>query len=56
MLNTDVMKITSIAIRYFRRLEHVAIGFEEDETVFVGPNNGGKTALIKAHHDTAPTD
>ena len=38
------MKITSIAIRNFRRLERVAIGFEGDETVFVGPNNSGKTS------------
>jgi len=42
------MKITSIAIRNFRRLEQVAIGFEEDETVFVGPNNSGKTSATAA--------
>lgn len=42
------MKITSIAIRKFRRLERVAIGFEEDETVFVGPNNSGKTSATAA--------
>lgn len=42
------MKITSIAIRNFRRLERVAIGFEEDETVFVGPNNSGKTSATAA--------
>lgn len=42
------MKITSIAIRNFRRLERVAIGFEEDETVFVGPNNSGKTSAAAA--------
>ncbi|MHA7816791.1 MAG: ATP-dependent nuclease [Pseudohaliea sp.] len=42
------MKVTSIAIRNFRRLEHVAIGLEEDETVFVGPNNSGKTSVAAA--------
>lgn len=42
------MKITSIEIRNFRRLERVAIGFEEDETVFVGPNNSGKTSATAA--------
>jgi len=42
------MKITKIKIRNFRRLERVAIGFEEDETVFVGPNNSGKTSATAA--------
>lgn len=42
------MKITSIAIRNFRRLERVAIGIEENETVFVGPNNSGKTSAAAA--------
>ncbi len=42
------MKITSIAIKNFRRLERVTIGFEEDETVFVGPNNSGKTSATAA--------
>lgn len=42
------MKITSIAIRNFRRLEQVAIEFEQDETVFVGPNNSGKTSATDA--------
>ncbi len=42
------MKITSIEIRNFRRLERVSIGFEEDETVFVGPNNSGKTSATAA--------
>ena len=42
------MKITSIVIRNFRRLEQVHIGFEEDETVFVGPNNSGKTSATAA--------
>ncbi len=38
------MKIKSIAIRNFRRLEGVNIDIEEEETVFVGPNNSGKTS------------
>jgi len=42
------MKITNIAIRNFRRLERVTIGLEEDETVFVGPNNSGKTSATAA--------
>lgn len=42
------MKITNIAIRNFRRLEQVRIGLEEDETVFVGPNNSGKTSAAAA--------
>jgi len=46
--NKDAMKITSIAIRNFRRLEQVAIGLEDDETVFVGPNNSGKTSAASA--------
>lgn len=42
------MKITKIAIRNFRRLERVTIGLEEDQTVFVGPNNSGKTSATAA--------
>lgn len=38
------MKIQSIAIKNFRRLESVHIDVEEDKTVFVGPNNSGKTS------------
>ncbi|MBO6738923.1 MAG: AAA family ATPase [Phycisphaerales bacterium] len=38
------MKIDKIAIRNFRRLESVSTGIEERETVFVGPNNSGKTS------------
>jgi len=38
------MKIKCIAIRNFRRLESVQIDLEEDTTVFVGPNNSGKTS------------
>ncbi len=38
------MKIKKIQLRNFRRLEDVGIDFEEEETVFVGPNNSGKTS------------
>lgn len=42
------MKIRKIALRNFRRLEDVEIDFEEGETVFVGPNNSGKTSAAAA--------
>ncbi len=42
------MKIDSVALRNFRRLEDVEIDFEEEETVFVGPNNSGKTSAAAA--------
>ncbi|MBI1920247.1 MAG: AAA family ATPase [Geobacter sp.] len=38
------MKIERIFISNFRRLESVDIGIEDRETVFVGPNNSGKTS------------
>jgi putative ATP-dependent endonuclease of the OLD family len=38
------MKIDCIEIRNFRRLEWAASAIEERETVFVGPNNSGKTS------------
>lgn len=38
------MKISGIAIRNFRRLEDVQIDIEERESIFVGPNNSGKTS------------
>jgi putative ATP-dependent endonuclease of the OLD family len=38
------MNIESISIKNFRRLENVSIGIEKQETVFVGPNNSGKTS------------
>lgn len=38
------MKISNIAIRNFRRLENVQIDIEERESIFVGPNNSGKTS------------
>ena len=36
--------IKRIAVRNFRRLEDVSIDLEAEETVFVGPNNSGKTS------------
>ncbi|MDB5576041.1 MAG: ATP-dependent endonuclease [Bradyrhizobium sp.] len=38
------MKLSKATIRNFRRLEDVTIDVEERETVFVGPNNSGKTS------------
>ena len=38
------MKIDRIDIKNFRRLEKASTGIEERETVFVGPNNNGKTS------------
>lgn len=42
------MKIKSVHLQNFRRLEDVKIGFETEETVFVGPNNSGKTSATIA--------
>lgn len=42
------MYLKKIAIRNFRRLKNVEIDFEEKETVFVGPNNSGKTSAAAA--------
>ena len=42
------MKIKSIRIENFRRLECINIDIESDETVFVGPNNSGKTSATAA--------
>ncbi len=38
------MRVSSVAIRNFRRLENVQIDIEERESIFVGPNNSGKTS------------
>ncbi|AIO39840.1 AAA ATPase domain protein [Burkholderia cenocepacia] len=38
------MKLHKVVIRNFRRLENVMIDVEEKETLFVGPNNSGKTS------------
>ncbi len=42
------MKIQSIHIRKFRKLNNCHIDFGEKETVFVGANNSGKTSAISA--------
>ena len=42
------MKIKNVHLRNFRRLERVQIPFESEETVFVGPNNSGKTSATTA--------
>lgn len=39
------MRLKQANIRHFRRLEDVSIDFEAGETVFVGPNNSGKTSV-----------
>ena len=38
------MRISGVAIRNFRRLENIQIDIEERESIFVGPNNSGKTS------------
>ena len=42
------MKLKRADLRNFRRLEDISIDFEEGETVFVGPNNSGKTSATAA--------
>lgn len=42
------MRLGSISIRNFRRLNDVSVDFEIKETVFVGPNNSGKTSATAA--------
>jgi len=42
------MKIIKASLRNFRRLENVEIDFESGETIFVGPNNSGKTSATTA--------
>ncbi|MCY4234091.1 MAG: AAA family ATPase [Bacteroidetes bacterium] len=43
-----MMKVKCIQIKNFRRLECVNIDIESDHTVFVGPNNSGKTSATIA--------
>jgi len=38
------MRLSKVSIRNFRRLENVVIDIEDKETIFVGPNNSGKTS------------
>lgn len=42
------MKVKKVNLKNFRRLEEVAIDFDQKETVFVGPNNSGKTSATSA--------
>ncbi len=42
------MRLQNISIKNFRRLKDVQIDFEDKETVFVGPNNSGKTSATAA--------
>ena len=41
------MRVTRIEIRNFRSIKHLAVDLG-DTTVFVGPNNAGKTAILDA--------
>jgi predicted ATPase len=43
------MRIHSVAIRRFKRLEEVTIPLQ-DSTVFVGANNSGKSSVLQAIH------
>lgn len=45
---SDLMRITEVHLRNFRRLEGVKIDLEAEDTVFVGPNNSGKTSATAA--------
>lgn len=42
------MKISSILIKNFRKLQSCKIEFSEKETIFVGANNSGKTSAMDA--------
>ncbi|WP_353158790.1 AAA family ATPase [Myroides odoratus] len=42
------MKINSIHLQNFRKLQSCAIDFSEKETIFVGANNSGKTTAMDA--------
>ena len=42
------MKINSIHIQNFRKLQLCTIDFSEKETIFVGANNSGKTTILEA--------
>ncbi|WP_273795168.1 AAA family ATPase [Brucella intermedia] len=44
----DSLRLDSISIRNLRRLNDVPVDFERKETVFVGPNNSGKTSVPAA--------
>lgn len=42
------MKISFVEIRNFRKLKQCRIDFSEETTLFVGPNNSGKTSAMDA--------
>lgn len=42
------MKISRVALKNFRRLQDVEFTLESDATLFVGPNNSGKTSATAA--------
>ncbi|MHC1763368.1 MAG: ATP-dependent endonuclease [Verrucomicrobiia bacterium] len=42
------MRISRVAIKNFRRLQDVEFTLEQDTTIFVGPNNSGKTSAAAA--------
>lgn len=42
------MKVSNVSLRNFRRLEDIQFNLEQDHTVFVGPNNSGKTSVTAA--------
>jgi putative ATP-dependent endonuclease of the OLD family len=42
------MKVSLVTLKNFRRLEDVEFTLETDNTIFVGPNNSGKTSVTAA--------
>ena len=42
------MKISFVQIQNFRKLKNCKINFEDQNTLFVGPNNSGKTSAMEA--------
>ncbi|MFT6559610.1 ATP-dependent nuclease [Sneathiella sp.] len=42
------MKLKNACLKNFRRLENIDLDFEASETIFVGPNNSGKTSIVAA--------
>lgn len=42
------MKIDFVRIKNFRKLKECKIEFSDKETIFVGPNNSGKTTAMDA--------
>lgn len=42
------MKITSLRIRNFRTLEDVSLGFPSSYAAICGPNDSGKTNVVRA--------